>query len=44
MVEFDSDQIAKIAQEIGLERDFEVTDSDLHIEGYCPNCKKAMGD
>ena len=40
VVEFNSEQIAKIAQEIGLEHDFEVTTSDLHIEGYCPNCQK----
>jgi len=40
VVEFNSEQIAKIAQEIGLKHDFAVTGSDLHIEGYCPNCKK----
>ena len=40
VVEFDSDQIAQIAKKIGREQDFDVTDSDLHIEGYCPRCKK----
>ncbi|MBT3362589.1 MAG: transcriptional repressor [Chloroflexi bacterium] len=40
VVEFDLEQISKIAKKIGLEHDFEVTGCDLHIEGYCPSCKK----
>ena len=44
VVEFDSEQIAQIAKEIGLKHDFSVTGSDLHIEGYCPNCKKTGED
>jgi len=44
VTEFDSNQIAKIAKEIGLKHDFNVTGSDLHIEGYCPRCKKTSED
>ena len=44
VTEFDSGQIAKIAKEIGLKYDFSVTGSDLHIEGYCPRCKKNKED
>jgi Fe2+ or Zn2+ uptake regulation protein len=44
VTEFDSDQIAKIAKEIGLKHDFSVTGSDLHIEGYCPRCRKNEED
>jgi len=44
VVEFDLDQIAKTAKKIGHEHDFNVTGSDLHIEGYCPHCKQSKGD
>ena len=44
VVEFDSEQIAQIAKEIGLKHDFAVTGSDLHIEGYCPRCRKNEED
>ena len=41
VVEFNSDQIDNKAQEIGTKHGFEVVRSDLHIEGYCSNCKKS---
>ena len=44
VTEFDSKQIAQIAKEIGIEHDYEVTGSDLHIEGICSRCKNPKGD
>ncbi len=40
VVEVNSDQIDNKAQEIGTKHGYEVVRSDLHIEGYCSNCKK----
>jgi len=43
VMEFNSDQLVKIAQAIGLKHGYTVIGSDLHIEGYCPSCQKTEG-
>lgn len=44
VTEFESPQIRKIAGVIGGGKGFEVTGSEMYVEGYCPNCRKLKRD
>ncbi|MDY6892417.1 MAG: Fur family transcriptional regulator [Chloroflexota bacterium] len=40
VIEFESQIIAKLVDEVQHNCDFEVQRAVLHLEGYCPGCKK----
>jgi Fe2+ or Zn2+ uptake regulation protein len=41
VVEFESSLIQQLKERVAEEKDFQVTAAEIHMEGYCPNCRKA---
>jgi len=42
VIEFESPKIKKMADDIGTEKGFNITSTEVHIEGYCSSCRKVQ--
>ena len=42
VIEFESPKIKKMAEGIGAEKGFNITSTEVHIEGYCSSCRKVQ--
>lgn len=42
VIEFESPKIKKTTEDIGAKKGFNITSTEVHIEGYCSSCRKAQ--
>lgn len=43
IIEFESNRIAQLKQEMGKKEDFEIQGAEVHLTGYCSQCRRKTG-